>query len=808
MPPRKDVPSLEDSMAQLAENLAKLQAQFSKDRKELATIISTAITTALNNRPSSSDNPFAVNDLHFIPPIPPLKLPIKLPKINLPKFDGTNPLDQQEVAIHKPQTITQTVGLSKVIEDEIVDYRPLSTVHHLPPPTSTPLLRAPPSKSASCNSSFVAPLAVTLLSSEEMLRQKSEWLCFRRLEKFHPGHRCSFPQFFMIEYHEPLTTHNDIPLLKLLLIKSITLIWAPPWSRNNICDIFEATCEDRDNIKRIFGFLLSLLFVLGDHPSRIGFYQNIPKELGNLKSMLNLYLNDNQLSGPIPKELGLLTQLLDLDLSNNKLSELIPATLADCRPLVSLNLSHNDLDHEVPLEILMLRQLTKLDLSHNSLVGKISSRYQNLQSIEVLNLSHNHLSGTIPLVFTDMPSLTYADISYNNLEGSIPKCNAFSNASLLEGNKGLCGDIEGFQRCTISGEYKHLGSVIVVLIILGAVVFLSVGVGLVIFLKKRKRNCKLEVLQEGHQSLFCITNFDGKALYDEILNATNNFDIEFCIGEGTHGIVYKAILRSDAIVAVKKLDSQFQNSNDRSFVNEVTTLINIKHRNIVKLYGFCSHTRHSFLIYAYLERSSLKALLDEENEAMGLDWSKRLKIIKGVADALSYMHHDCSPPIVHRDLSSKNVLLDMDYEAHVSDFGTAKFLKLDSSNWSDLAGTYGYIAPEFAYTMRVTEKCDVYSFGVLTLEVIKGQHPHDLIEVLLSSFSEKVDSNDLMDHRIAPPSLRTKKVLESVIMVAIECLQTVPERRPTMYQVSTRLSALGLPMITSSSNTRREISSH
>ncbi|KAI3685350.1 hypothetical protein L6452_34592 [Arctium lappa] len=201
-------------------------------------------------------------------------------------------------------------------------------------------------------------------------------------------------------------------------------------------------------------------------------------------------------------------------------------------------------------------------------------------------------------------------------------------------------------------------------------------------------------------------------------------------------------------------------------------------------------------------------MLDEENEAMRLDWSKRLNIIKGVADALSYMHHDCSPPIVHRDLSSKNILLDADYEAHVSDFGTAKFLKLDSSNWSELAGTYGYIAPEFAYTMRVTEKCDVYSFGVLTLEVIKGQHPHDLISVLLSPFSEKVDSKDLMDHRTAPPSLQTKKILESVIMVAIECLQTIPERRPTMYQVSTCLSALGLPMITSSSNTRQETFSH
>ncbi|KAI3685329.1 hypothetical protein L6452_34571 [Arctium lappa] len=432
---------------------------------------------------------------------------------------------------------------------------------------------------------------------------------------------------------------------------------------------------------------------------------NIPKELGNLKAMLNLYLSNNQLSGPIPKELGSLTQLLDLDLSNNKLNGSIPATLAHCRPLVSLVLSHNDLDHEVSPEILKLTQLTKLDLSHNSLVGGISSEFQNLQSIEVLNLSHNHLSGTIPSVFVGMRSLTIADVSYNYLEGCIPKCNAFPNASMLEGNKGLCGDIVGFKRCTMSIKHKHVKSLVIVLTILGALVILSTGIGLVICYEKRKKIPKTEVFREEQQSF-------------------------------------------------------------------------------------------------------LKAVLDEENEAMRLDWSKRLNIIKGVADALSYMHHDCSPPIVHRDLSSKNILLDADYEAHVSDFGTAKFLKLDSSNWSELAGTYGYIAPEFAYTMRVTEKCDVYSFGVLTLEVIKGQHPHDLIAVLLSPFSEKVDSKDLMDHRTAPPSLQTNKILESVIMVAIECLQTIPERRPTMYQVSTRLSALGLPMITSSSNTRQETFSH
>ena len=113
----------------------------------------------------------------------------------------------------------------------------------------------------------------------------------------------------------------------------------------------------------------------------------------------------------------------------------------------------------------------------------------------------------------------------------------------------------------------------------------------------------------------------------------------------------------------------------------------------MKLYGFCTHKRHSFLVYEYFERGSLAAMLSKDEEAKELGWSKRVNIVKGVAHALSYMHHDCLPPIVHRDISSKNILLDSEYEACVSDFGTAKFLNPDSTNWTVAAGTYGYMAP-------------------------------------------------------------------------------------------------------------------
>ncbi|GKA22637.1 MDIS1-interacting receptor like kinase 2-like protein [Tanacetum coccineum] len=246
---------------------------------------------------------------------------------------------------------------------------------------------------------------------------------------------------------------------------------------------------------------------------------------------------------------------------------------------------------------------------------------------------------------------------------------------------------------------------------------------------------------------FSISTFGGIETYHEILRVTEEFNEAYCIGKGGCGSVYKAKLGSGDIVAVKRLHSSFEVIMHDDFLNEITTLTRIRHRNIVKLYGYCFHTQNSFLVYNYLEGGSLSDTLSNYN-AQNLDWTKRVNIIKDVAYALSYMHHGFSPPIVHRDISSKNILLDSEYEACVSDFGTSKILNPDSSNWSNVAGTLGYLAPELACTMKVTEKCDVYSFGVLVLEIIKGEHPGDMVAYLTSPMTEKVELKDLVDHRL------------------------------------------------------------
>ncbi|GJT88701.1 DNA helicase [Tanacetum coccineum] len=189
-----------------------------------------------------------------------------------------------------------------------------------------------------------------------------------------------------------------------------------------------------------------------------------------------------------------------------------------------------------------------------------------------------------------------------------------------------------------------------------------------------------------------------------------------------------------------------------------------------------------------IEKGSLKSLLSSDITAKEIDWLKRVRIVRAVANGLAYMHHDCTPPIIHRDISGANILLDSDYGAHISDFGTAKLLKLDSSNWTAVVGTYGYIAPELAYTMVATEKCDVYSFGVVALEVIMGKHPGELISSLPTLSTDDLLLANVGDRRIPRPSSLVEKLVHSILNVSRACLNYNPHERPTMRQVTELLS--------------------
>ncbi|RWR97274.1 MDIS1-interacting receptor like kinase 2-like protein [Cinnamomum micranthum f. kanehirae] len=536
----------------------------------------------------------------------------------------------------------------------------------------------------------------------------------------------------------------------------------------------------------------------------------IPSELGRLSLLYNLSLNDNMLSGLVPQAMGQLSNLELLDLSVNNFSGPIPTQLERCTKLRSLKFNRNNLNGSIPFEIGNLENLgTVLDLSQNLLSGEMPSHLGKLSKLEKLNLSHNMLFGSIPSSFKGMISLLSVDVSYNYLEGPLPDNKVFLNASpeALSKNKDLCGEVQGLRPCNSTlishgnGKNDHKGARIIVLnligVLIGVLLFLFALVVIYLVLHRRKRNVQAEVEEVRNPNLFLVWNNDRKIIYEEIINATEDFDEKFCVGEGGYGKVYKANLPTGPVVAIKKLHPQEDGEqiDQRSFRNEIKALTQIRHRNIVKLYGFCSYPRCSFLVYEYMERGSLAKVLKSGEGVFEFDWMKRANVVRSVAHALSYMHHDCNPSIVHCDLSSSNILLDMEYEAFISDFGTARLLKPDSSNWSTLVGTCGYIAPEYAYTMKVTEKCDVYSFGVIALEVIMGKHPGELLSSLSTSGGQGILLKDILDQRLPPPTDWEMKKVVLTVALALACLCYDPQFRPTIYHVSEKLSAAKEPFL-------------
>ncbi|KAM3751920.1 hypothetical protein ACB098_04G148300 [Castanea mollissima] len=473
----------------------------------------------------------------------------------------------------------------------------------------------------------------------------------------------------------------------------------------------------------------------------------IPKELGRLTFLLELYLNNKKLSQNIPYNLGMLSNLEGLNLARNTLSGLIPE-LRNCEKLWYLNLSNNYLNERIPFQFGYLHSLRYLDLSQNNLTRDIPQELGDLKTLEILNLSHNALSGSIPSTFDQLISLTFVDLSNNQLEGPIPNTKPFREASkeAFKNNKDLCGNSIDLKACPSTNHYSY----------------------------------------------------DGKMVYENIIEATEDFDDKHCIGVGGYGDVYKAKLPTSQVVAVKKLHALSDDSivNLKAFESEICALTEIRHRNIVKLHGFCSHPRHLLLTYEFLEGGSLDKVLKVDEQAMKFDWINRLNVVKGVASAISYMHHDYSCPMIHRDISSKNVILNSKYEACISDFGTARILSFNSSYRTSFAGTFGYAAPELAYTMEVNEKCDVYSFGVVILEIVMGKHPGDLISFLSLPFASSSTSTphdvllqDVLDQRLAYPSDEVAKEVVMVTKLALACLHSNPQYRPTMRQVDQKLQS-------------------
>ncbi|KAL7111150.1 hypothetical protein ACP275_05G069800 [Erythranthe tilingii] len=569
----------------------------------------------------------------------------------------------------------------------------------------------------------------------------------------------------------------------------------------------------------------------------------LPLSLANLTKLETLDLSNNRIGGAIPPGIGDPTSLVSLDLSYNQLQGNLPLSLSKLTKLQSLDLSHNYIHSAIPPGIGYLTRLISLDLSYNffingslpSTLGRLTSLeflslsqsnlkdflqvgIANLSSIKIIDLRGNNISQHIPfeLGYCANAHLLSIDLSYNNFYGTVPaSLSNLKNINLsyndLEGRIPIRvwyafpnGSFLGNDRLLPPGDsptHELDTRVILPLALFFGCLFPTMFIVFIYYYFKGKKTTPVKP-DLNHGDIFKIWNYDGTIAYEDVIEATQDFDFTHCIGTGGYGSVYRAQLPTGKVVAVKKLH-RFEGENptfDACFRNEAKVLSEIRHRNIVKLFGFCLHKRCMFLIYEYMEMGSLFYVLRDSNEAVELNWAKRVNIVEGIARALSYMHHHCSPPILHRDISTSNILLNSKLEASVSDFGTARLLDPDSSNQTLIAGTHGYIAPELAYTMAVTEKCDVYSFGVVALETMFGNHPGDFLTSMFMSklqFPQNLMLKDMLDKRLPSPDdegVKAARDVVRVVRIALTCVGSDPKSRPSMSRVCDQLDVRGPPL--------------
>uniref|UniRef100_A0ACD5WJ06 Uncharacterized protein n=1 Tax=Avena sativa TaxID=4498 RepID=A0ACD5WJ06_AVESA len=525
-----------------------------------------------------------------------------------------------------------------------------------------------------------------------------------------------------------------------------------------------------------------------------------------LKSLRYLNLDGNKIAGTIPPGFGSMPALNDLSLASNLLTGAIPPQLGELPLLLNLNLSHNKLSGPIPLTLGNVTTMLQLDLSGNELDGGVPVELTELSRIWYLNLSSNNLTGEVPALLGKMNSLTDLD---------------------LGGNPGLCGAIiSGLKPCgsdddSVAGPRRYSKRlVLAVALSVGAALLVSMAALaflLVVRKKKKKRRAGGQDTAGGAETTTAANgSTTGQPLlqasiwsrevefsFEDIVAATEHFNEAHCIGKGSFGSVYRAEVPGGHSLAVKKLDASETGDasswgvSEKSFENEVKALTRVRHRNIVKLHGFSATGGCMYLVYERVERGSLGKVLygGEGGGGERFDWPARMRAIRGLAHALAYLHHDCSPPMIHRDVSVNNVLLDAKYETRLSDFGTARFLSPGRSNCSTVAGSYGYMAPELAY-LRVTTKCDVYSFGVIAMEILTGKFPGGLISSLYSLDETQVGVGkssallllrDLLDHRLEAPEGQLAAKVVFAFVVALSCVRTNPDARPTMRIVAKEL---------------------
>ncbi|KAF8662935.1 hypothetical protein HU200_055519 [Digitaria exilis] len=572
----------------------------------------------------------------------------------------------------------------------------------------------------------------------------------------------------------------------------------------------------------LYNNLSKLAILSADHCNLEG---PLPASIGKLKSILTLYLSMNRLNGSISDIFKLPSFTLNyLDLSYNSLSGPLPSDFGSLANLDLMVLSGNQLSGQISESIgkcvelgsipqSLNKGLITLNLSMNELSGTIPDAIG----------THNKLSGPIPAFLQNLTSLSELDLSFNNLQGEVPKEGIFRNLSNLSitGNNELRGGIPQLYLppCKTDSVKKNrrrqMRYLTIALVTTGAFLLLAITIAVIYLIYKkhiRKQKTPFEppIVEEQYE----------RVAYHALEIGTNGFSEANLLGKGSFGAVYKCAFQGEGNIVAVKVFNLEQSGSAKSFIAECEALRRVRHRCLIKIITCSSSVNQQgqdfkALVFEFMPNGSLNCWLHKRSDMPTinntLSLAQRLDIAVDITDALDYLHNHCQPTIIHCDLKPSNILLAEDMSARVGDFGISKILPesasrtLQNSNSTiGIRGSVGYVAPEYSEGSPITTLGDVYSLGILLLEMFTGRSPTD--DMFTGSLDLHKYSEDALPDKIweiADSTMwlhtdtyddstrnRIENCLGHVIVLGISCSRKQPRERTPIQDAATKMHAI------------------